>query len=211
MTDPTRTSPVTLDPAVAPEDQARAEFYALLGRLFAAAPDPALLAALGASDLWGTGDGNPLSAAWNALVLATRGMDAEAAEQEYTDVFVGVGKSEINLHASHWIAGFMMEKPLADLRTQLAGLGLARRDGVNVTEDHLSALCETMRILIAGDGRRARQPLAVQRAFFDRWIAPWVPDCCAAICECPIANYYVRVAQFASLFVAVERDSFAME
>ncbi len=32
-----------------PEDQARADFYALLARLFAAAPDAALLAAIAAA------------------------------------------------------------------------------------------------------------------------------------------------------------------
>ena len=44
--------------------------------------------------------------------------------QEYADLFIGVGKCEVNLHASHWLTGFMMEKPLADLRTVLASLGL---------------------------------------------------------------------------------------
>ena len=205
------TSNVTLQHPVAPEDLARAEFYALLARLLAAPPDAPLLALIGASDLWPDADTQPLAAAWNNLVLASRAMDAEAAEQEYTELFIGVGKSEVNLHASHWLSGFMMEKPLAELRTQLAELGLARRPGVTTLEDNLGALCETMRMLVAGSPGRRPAPIAVQRAFFERHIAPWAQDCCSAIRNCPVANYYVRVAEFGSLFLAVERDSLAIE
>ncbi len=43
---------VTLHHALAPEDAARAEFYALLARLFSSAPDAPVLASLGASELW---------------------------------------------------------------------------------------------------------------------------------------------------------------
>ena len=40
----------------------------------------------------------PLAAAWNRLLDASRAMDADAARQEYDDLFVGVGKCEVNLH-----------------------------------------------------------------------------------------------------------------
>ncbi len=205
------TSPVTMHPALNPEDAARAEFYAVLARLYAGPPDAALLALLGAADLWDDDGANPLAQAWNNLVLASRAMDPAAAEEEYTDLFFGVGKCEVNLHASHWISGFMMEKPLAELRTELAALGLARLPGVIMLEDNLAALCETMRVLVAGDGERQPVSIAVQRDFFERRIAPWVFECCNATAENSIANYYKRVALFASGFLAVERDSFAME
>ena len=67
-----------------------------------------------------------------------------------------------------------------------------------------------MRILIAGDGERKPAPVDAQRALFDSHIAPWVFDCCDAILECPLANYYRRVAELTSLFMAVERDSLAI-
>ena len=123
---------------------------------------------------------------------------------------IGVGKSQVNLHASHWLTGFMMERPLALLRTDLAELHLARRPGATLLEDQLGALCETMRILVAGEGERKPAPIDVQRAWFERHIAPWVFDCCNAICECPLANYYRRVAELTRLFMAVERDSLAI-
>lgn len=203
-------APALLQP-IAEEDRARASFYALLARLYATAPDSHVLAALAENELWPRDPDNPLAEAWNMLMAASTAMDAAAAEQEYTDLFVGVGKCEVNLHASHWITGFMMEKPLAALRTELALLGLARKPGTTLLEDHLSALCETMRLLIAGTPVRPPSALPVQRQFFEQQIAPWVFKCCSAIGENPLANYYKRVSLFTGLFLAVERDSLAIE
>jgi TorA maturation chaperone TorD len=201
---------VTIRQAIAPEDEARAQVYALLARLYAGGPNATLLAALANSPPWNADAANPLAAAWNALILASSAMDADAAEQEYTEVFVGVGRSEVDLHASHWITEAASEKPLVAVRSDLARLGLARLAGSTLYEDHLSVLCETMRMLIAGDGERAPSEIAVQRAYFDRHIAPWVLQCCGAICQCPLANYYLHVAKFTSLYMAVERDSLAI-
>ena len=138
-------------------------------------------------------------------------MDPDAAVEEYNDLFIGVGKSAVNLHASHCLTGFMMEKPLVQVRAALSDLGLARRAGVSLLEDHLAALCETMRILIAGQGQRAPATIAEQRAFFERHIAPWISACCTAILDCPVANYYRQVAQFTQSYMALERDSFAID
>jgi TorA maturation chaperone TorD len=192
-----------------PEDRSRADFYALLARLFGDVPDARLLGAIaGAQRIAGDG---PLARAWNRLADASGIMDVDAATQEYTDLFIGVGKSEVNLHGSHWIAGAMMERPLAELRGALAELGLARRPEVSMVEDHLSALCETMRLLIAGSAERAPASVASQRAFFERHIGAWVFACCTAIRESAIANYYARVAEFAEQFMALDRDALAME
>jgi TorA maturation chaperone TorD len=196
---------------IAPEDEARAGVYAVLARLFAGGPDARLLAALGSSDAWPEDSDNPLAAAWNKLLLASAAMDAAAAEQEYTELFIGVGRSTVDLHASHWVTEAMSERPLVAVRSDLARLGLARRAESTLYEDHLSVLCETMRMLIAGDGVRPPAPIAEQRAFFERHLASWAQVCCTAICECPLANYYVRVGQLTSLFMAVERDSLAID
>jgi TorA maturation chaperone TorD len=203
-------APVAVSQPIAPEDQARSDVYALLARLFADGPDAALLAAMAHA---GRVDGEPaaMGQAWNRLIDASSVMDPGLAQQEYTDLFIGVGKSEVNLHASFWLSGFMMERPLASLRALLSELGIARRDEVAMLEDHLSALCETMRLLIAGNAKYGPSALATQRAFFERYLAPWVFECCAAIEECPIANYYLRVAEFAKEFMAVDRDALAMD
>jgi len=204
------TDAVTFHPAIAEEDRARAEFYALLGRLYTSGADAPLLSAIGASDLWPDGDTNPLAGAWNGLVLASRAMDAEAAEQEYTDLFVGVGKAECNLHASFW-APDAARRPLVAVRAELAALGLGRLSDSNVYEDQLGALFEAMRMLIVGASGQEAQPVAVQKQFFERFLGDWVNRCCDAIMQCPVANYYRRVAELTGLFVAIERDSFAID
>jgi TorA maturation chaperone TorD len=211
-------APVVLHRRLEPEDQARADFYALLARLFADVPDGGLLTAIaraeplvpaGAADAAGN-PGADLAAAWDALRTASAAMDAGAASEEFQTLFVGVGRSEVSLYASHYL-GPQSGRPLSEIRAALAELGLARQPGSSEYEDHLAALLETMRMLVAGDGERPPAELARQRIFFERHVAPWAFACCTAIDESPVANYYRRVAQFSSCFLAVERDSLAMD
>jgi TorA maturation chaperone TorD len=200
---------IALTHPLSSEDRARADFYALLARLYADGPDARLLQTIARADTI-AGD-SPFARAWNRLVAASGAMDAEAAAQEYSDLFIGVGKCEVNLHASHWLTGYMMEKPLVELRRELAALGIARRGDVAMLEDHLSAMCETMRLLIAGHEDREPVPVATQRAFFERQIACWVFSCCTAMRESPIANYYACVAEFTEQYMALDRDALAMD
>jgi TorA maturation chaperone TorD len=196
---------------LAPEDRARANFYGVLAALFADAPNAALLRAIGTAQPLPEAESGSLPQAWNRLVAACQAMDPEAARQEYWDLFVGTGKSEVNLHASHWRSGFMMEKPLVELRDDLARLGLGRKPGTTMVEDHVSALFETMRLLIEGENERRPASLTEQRGFFERHMAPWLPDLCTALRQAPLANFYRPVGEFAELFVAIERDSLAID
>lgn len=197
-----------------PEDRARADFYALLARLFGSAPDAPLLAAIaGANPLAPEADpgaANGIAPAWASLCAASAVADPVAAGNEFQALFVGVGQSAVSLYASHFL-GRQSGSPLAEIRSTLAGLGLARRAESSEFEDHLSALFETMRLLVAGDANRPPATIAEQRAFCERFLLPWAFDCCTAIMQCPIANYYRQAASFASCFLALERDSFAIE
>jgi TorA maturation chaperone TorD len=203
-----------------PEDQARADFYALLARLFAAAPDAALLAAIAAAaplasdapDGTGRGDGDAktITQAWDSLRAASAVTDPDAVGDEFQALFVGVGMSEVSLYASHYL-GPQSGRPLAAIRATLASLGLARRPESSEFEDHLSVELETMRMLVAGDAGRRPATIAEQRAFCGTHLLPWAFDCCAAISASLLANYYRHVASFTSCFMALERDSFAIE
>jgi TorA maturation chaperone TorD len=196
-----------------PEDEARADFYALLARLFSAAPDTALLAAIArapalapAATEAGAVD---LASSWEALRAASAATAEEAAADEYHALFIGVGRSEVSPYASHYL-GPQSGRPLAEIRASLSELGLARRPGSSEFEDHLAVVLETMRMLVAGDADRQPAAIPEQRAFFERHVVPWAFDCCTAIGECSIANYYRRVAQFTGCFLALERDSLAI-
>jgi len=205
---------VAIRPPIAAEDQARANFYALLGRLYGGAPDAALLRAIASADelpvAAAEGPARDLAESWRTLIAASAAMDADAASQEYIDLFVGVGKSEVSVHASGYLshAGGSV---LAELRAELARLGLGRQEGVSMYEDHLAAVCETMRVLVGGAPGIEPFPFSEQRSFFMAYVSPWVPECCNAIISSAIANYYRRVAELTQLFVAIERDSFAIE
>ena len=199
---------------IEPEDQARADFYALLARLFGAAPDAPLLAAVAAARPLepppDAGDALAVATAWDALCAASALADAGVVGEEFQALFVGVGRSEVSPYASHYL-GPQSGRPLAEIRSTLDGLGLARKAESSEFEDHLSVMLETMRLLVSGDAERPPADIAVQRDFCERHLLSWVFACCTAIMDCPIANYYRHVASFASCFLALERDSFAME
>ena len=201
-----------LEPSVQPvfeEDRARADFYALIARLFYAGPDAALLAAIARADEIPAEDGAaPLAAAWRALRAAAAAMDAEAAREEYDSVFVGTGKAEITPYASHYLAPSMQERVLVRLRDTLTGMGLAKNPSAAEYEDHFAGLCEVMRHLIAaGSGDAAVQD---QKKFFIEYIVPCYAEISAATVASPNTNFYKHVAVFTKAFLDVEAGSFDM-
>jgi TorA maturation chaperone TorD len=196
-------------PPLPHEEQARADLYALIARLLLAPPDSALLASLGdAADDAPACDDHPFDYAWRQLAAAARAASADAVREEFDALFISVGVPRLNPFASLYLAGFLNEKPLAALRTDLARLGLARMQGVAEMEDHLGALCETMRILIIGGHGGQRQPLAVQQAFFDTHIAPWYARCLGELRAAEGADFYARVAALAAAFLSIEGEAF---
>ena len=184
------------------EETARAELYGLLAQLYYAPPEPGLLEALRVAATDAPARGGFLEEPWRALVGAARAMSDREIEIEYDALFGGVGKPEVYLFGSHYISGFLNEKPLARLRADLAALGLARDEAMPETEDHVAYLCEVMRYLIAGDGPPlagdsppggqrsvgadnspgddvAVANLARQSEFFAAHLQPWLPAMCA--------------------------------
>ena len=146
---------------------------------------------------------------WRVLVGLAREMSDSAIQDEYNVLFGGVGKPEVYLYASHFLSGFLNEKPLVRLRTELAQLGLARGDAMLDTEDHIAYLCEVMRYLIAGDDVAVAN-LTRQRAFFTSYLQPWVLSLCEDLQQHPKAQFYATLAGLTSAFMAVETQGFDM-
>lgn len=191
------------------EETARAELYGLLALLFYAPPTPDLLAQLRVAVTEAPAAGGFLEEPWRALVGLARAMDDGAIAAEYTTLFGGVGKPEVYLFGSFYLSGFLNEKPLAALRTDIAALGLARDEAMSETEDHVAYLCEVMRYLIAGDDVAVAN-LTRQQAFFAAHVQPWVPRLCDALQAHPKARFYAGVAGLTRAFVAVEAQGFDM-
>jgi len=150
-----------------------------------------------------------LEASWSELVAAARAMSAQEVADEYDALFGGVGKPEVYLFGSHYLSGFLNEKPLAALRGELAELGLTRDDTMAETEDHYAYLCEVMRYLIAGDDVEVAN-LTRQREFFTRHVQPWAQQMCDAVAAHPKSRFYKCVAQFTHSFTSVEAQGFDM-
>lgn len=191
------------------EETARAELYGLLSRLYYAAPDAELMAQLRVAVTEAPASGGFLEEPWRAVVAAAREMAAESVAEEYELLFGGVGKPEVYLYGSHYLSGFLNEKPLAQLRTTLAELGLERDPSMPETEDHFAYLCEVMRYLIAGDDVAVAN-LTRQREFFSQHIQPWVGAMCDAVTGHPQARFYAALAALTWAFVGVETQGFDM-
>lgn len=181
-------------------DHARATLYLLLARLLARAPGPALLNDLGLL----RGDATPLGLAQLALAEAARATDASAVATEYLNLFIGVGRGELLPYASFYRTGFLHERPLAEVRQDMARLGLARQENVFEPEDHIASLFEIMAGLAGGT---FEAPPEAGAAFFERHIAPWAPRLMADLAASPSARFYSKVARLGAVWLDIEQTA----
>jgi len=183
------------------EETARAELYGLISELFYAPARPELLAQLRVAATDAPTSGGFLEEPWRQLVAVAR---------EHHALFGGVGKPEVYVYASHFLTGFLNEKPLAQLRTDLAALGLGRDDTtMSETEDHVSYVFEVMRFLVAGDDVSVSN-LTQQAKFFAAHVQTWLPAFCDALQATPRARFYAALADLTRAFVSVEAQGFDM-
>ncbi len=206
MSDGTAT-PLRFTSADDGEEQARAELYGLLARLWLAPPDEALLQQFAVAVTQAPEAGGHLEAPWQALVAAMRATTAADAAEEFDALFGGIGKPEVLVYASFYLSGYLNEQPLARLRDELRRLGLARDEARGETEDHVAYLFEVMRYLIGGDDAAVCN-LEQQRRFFRAQLQPWVAQLCNAVDAQPSARTWRAVAEMTRQFVAVETQAF---
>lgn len=187
------------------EDAARAQCYTLLAHLLHAPPDQALLDLVRGLK----SNGSELGQALNALATVAQRTSPEQAEREFSALFIGLARGELLPYASYYLTGFLQEKPLADLRGDMAQLGIRRRDDVPEPEDHIAALCEMMAGLITGAfGEPAS--LEEQRKFFARHLASWAPRFFEDLQAAKAAVLYMPVGRVGRLFMTIEADAFGM-
>jgi TorA maturation chaperone TorD len=189
---------------VAPdEDQlARAGAYSLLGALLAAPPNGDLLQSLRELP---PGDGL-LAPAWDSLGKAAGEARPESLEDEYHALFIGLGRGELVPYASWYLTGFLMEKPLAQLRAELRELGFTRQEGVAEPEDHAAAVCEVMAMTIMEN----RLSFLEQSKFFANHLGSWLPRFFQDLEQAESAVFYAAVGGFGARLMAVEQQYFAM-
>ena len=186
------------------EDRLRADLYNYLGLVLSRPADTMVLAQTAGL----SGDASDLGRAVDALAEVARGTTPKEVEREFQRLFIGLGRGELLPFASFYLTGFLNEKPLASLRTDLAGLGLRRSDGVFEPEDGIASLMETMGALIAGRFG-APQPLMVQKTFWTKHVGPWAGHFFDDLAGRD-APFHAAVGRVGAAFMAVEREAFRM-
>ncbi|WP_417515913.1 TorD/DmsD family molecular chaperone [Marinobacter sp.] len=192
--------------AVAEEDRARAQIYQLLGMLLSNPPSSELLSGLACLQ----GDDSPLGAASKNVAALAERTNPFDAEREYNNLFVGVGRGELLPYTSYYLTGFLNEKPLAQLRTDLMARGIRARSDVKEPEDHIGTLCEIMAGIITGEFP-CDSDLPSQRAFFDAHLAKWAGLFFKDLEEAQSAVFYGPVGSLGRAFMTIEADAFALQ
>ena len=191
---------------ISEEDRLRAQLYRLLAALLMRLPDRETLKRI--AGISGD-DASDLGRGLAALAHAAASTDPASADDEFHDLFIGVGRGELMPYGSYYLTGFVYEKPLARLRGDMARLGIARAEGVKEPEDHIASLCEMMAGLIEGDFA-APVDLATQRDFFDAHLGPWAGQFFADLEVAKKANFYVPVGTIGRIFMEIEATAFEM-
>ncbi|WNJ99161.1 molecular chaperone TorD family protein [Thalassospiraceae bacterium LMO-JJ14] len=186
----------------------RANFYGLLARVLSAPMDDETLEMM--RSLAGHEDDSALGvaiAAFGKLCLRTPRVKAE---EEFTELFYGVGAGgEISPYASLYLTGLVYDKPLAELRADMARLGIASSEDNSEPEDHIASLCEMMHGLLTG-ALGGEVGSAEAKAFFDKHLAPWAGKMFKDLEGAQAAVLYMPVGTIGRLFMEIEREAYEM-
>lgn len=180
----------------------RAQTYALLARLLSAAPDQDLIDSL--LNIEVTEPESPMGKQWRQLILAAKQIDIATIDDEYQALFIGVTHGELTPYGSYYQTGFLMEEPLAVLRTDLAQLGLERQDDTTEPEDHIAAQCDVMRLILMAQGT----PVVTDQAFFTQHLKPWAVTFFQDLSQAKQATFYQTVGQFGEQFMQMETSTY---
>lgn len=152
------------------------------------------------------------------LSMSTLGLAAQSSQlsdidDEFHELFIGLGRGELVPYGSWYLTGFLMEQPLSVLRDDLVLLGFERDENIVESEDHVAALCEVMTMIVLEsledtelnvgqiDEKQQRQ----QAIFFEKHIAPWMGDFFDDLAKAKSAVFYRAVGRFGAAFLKLEK------
>lgn len=192
-------------PQVTDEDRLRADFYNFLGLLLSGPPDEMVLAQTASL----TGDDSDLGRAIQAMSRVARVTKPVAAEREFNALFIGLGRGELLPYASYYLTGFLNEKPLAQLRNDMAAQTITRAPNVYEPEDNIASLMEMMAGMIVG---RFGDPASLedQKTFWNRHIGPWAGHFYSDLEAAENSVFYASVGTAGRAFMEIEREGFRM-
>lgn len=187
------------------EDRLRADFYNFLGLLLSGPPDQMVLNQV--ANL--SGDETDLGRAIGGMARVARVTKPATAEREFNALFIGLGRGELLPYASYYLTGFLNEKPLAQLRGDMAARGITRAQNVYEPEDNIASLMEMMAGMIVG---RFGAPASLndQKTFWMRHIGPWANHFYTDLEAAEHSVLYASVGTAGRVFMEIERDGFRM-
>lgn len=196
------------DRAIPDEDVQRANLYGLLARVLAEPMGDETLEVV--RSLEGESDGTELGQALQAFGAVAVRTPRGSAGEEYATLFYGDGsRGELLPFASYFLTGFLLEKPLANLRGDMMELGIQTSGISKEPEDHIAFLCEIMHGLITGAFKEPAD-LATQKKFFKAHMAPWVGLFFKELESAQSAALYMPVGTIGRLFMAIEAEAFEL-
>jgi TorA maturation chaperone TorD len=182
----------------------RAGAYSYLAALVRAEPTAELLQQVSQfADI--ESDAGDMEAAMATLGKAAQTCTEAEIRDEFFQLFIGMGRGELVPYGSWYQTGFLMEKPLGDLRDDLKQLGFERDSSIHEPEDHVAALWEVMAMLIE-EGRN----LDTQRHFFETHLGGWIDRFNQDLESAGSAKFYKAVARFAVAFTDFEHSYMGM-
>ena len=190
---------------ISSEDRLRSDFYNFLGLLLAGPPDQLLL-----DQMVGLGgDDTDLGQAIQAMARVAKVTKPAAAEREFNALFIGLGRGELLPYASFYLTGFLNEKPLAQLRNDMAARGITRAQNVYEPEDNIASLMEMMAGMIVG---RFGAPASLedQKSFWNKHIGPWAAHFYSDLEGAENSVLYASVGTAGRVFMEIEREAFRM-
>ncbi|MEM7684352.1 MAG: molecular chaperone TorD family protein [Pseudomonadota bacterium] len=190
---------------IAAEELLRADLYDMLGALLARPPTPELLAMVKGL----SGDASSLGQGISAMARLASQLKPVAIEAEFNTLFIGLTRGELLPYASYYMTGFLHEKPLAVLRTEMARLQIERAPNVFEPEDNIASLCEMMAGLIRGRFGRIAD-LSTQRDFFSAHVAPWAGHFFSDLEAAKASVFFAPVGTIGKAFMEIEREAFRM-
>ena len=190
---------------ISAEDRLRADFYNFLGLLLAGPPDQLLLDQMAGL----SGDDTDLGEAIQAMARVAKVTKPAAAEREFNALFIGLGRGELLPYASFYLTGFLNEKPLAQLRNDMAVRGITRAQNVFEPEDNVASLMEMMAGMIVG---RFGSPATLedQKTFWNKHIGPWAAHFYSDLEAAETSVLYASVGTAGRVFMEIEREAFRM-
>jgi TorA maturation chaperone TorD len=191
------------DPLRSEDDILRSQQYGFLARMLGAAPSADLIEKVAEME----GDGTPLGQAYGHLARKAANTSPAAVEREYFDLFIGVGRGELLPYASFYLTGFLNERPLADLRGDLAVIGVVRVENRHEPEDHIAFLFDVMSGLAAG---RFDDDQLNEHLFYQRHLAPWAAQFFDDLAIATSADFYRPLAEIGRVFMDIEARAFAL-